>query len=93
MLAKHPKEFLIFNNKPAWGVIIDNRDQEILYGVRYEKAQRAGFHHVYYIPERYLEKISLGEVTFVWGDERGVSSFEVVPSVIAEKAKEIYALS
>jgi hypothetical protein len=90
MFARHPKEFLVYNNKPAWGVIIDNTDQAVLHLVRYEKARKADFHHVYYIAPQYLEKMSVGEATFLWGDERGISSFDVVPLAVVNKVKELY---
>lgn len=78
--GRQEKEYLNVDGKPAWAVVVDNTDHTVLGTVRYKKAQDSDFHHNFYLPENLARKVSDGEATVAWADERGIESMEPMPA-------------
>jgi N12 class adenine-specific DNA methylase len=88
--SAHPNEYLTVNGRPAWGIVVDNKDHALLYTVRYERALDADFHHNHYMPEKLAKKVSKGTAEFIYGDAQGIQSMEPISADMRKSVAKYY---
>lgn len=93
MKARHPKEFFVVNGKPCWAIVVDGIDHAVLHMVRYHRAQQYQFHHGFYLPTEFHDRLKNSEISMLWGDERGICSFESIPDTMLNNVQHMYTRS
>ena len=88
--SAHPNEYLTVDGRPAWGIVVDNKDHALLATVRYEHALDNDFHHNFYLGEKIANKVSKGTAEFIWGDAQGLQSMEPISADMRKAVAKYY---